>query len=104
MHQASIHAHHHIREASPAWALSRAEPPTFAESLDARTQRRQVVYGRDMDASTLAKVRVFVAELLQRKGISAGGFIGARAERGINEDEAPVLRPRGSMRYHFSSA
>ena len=55
-----------------------------------------------MDASTLAKVRVFVAELFREKGIS--GLIEARTERGVAEDdEAPVLKPRGAMRYHFTA-
>lgn len=103
--QASIHAQHNPRSASPAWPLAitpRSSSPetnagAFAESYDAVTQQG-VIGRRSMDSSALsARIRDFATRLLRSKGQSQ-----MIAERGETEDAAPVLRPR-KVRYSFTS-
>ena len=112
--QASIHAAHNLRSASPAWPLATtprsasSEPEAsengpFAGSYDAVTQ--QGVIGREKmslesSAALSARIRDFAARLLRSKGEGSGMI----AERGgeVDEDVAPVLRPR-KVRYSFTS-
>lgn len=90
--QASIHANVDIREATPAWPVARGEAARiYVQSLDSRTQdRARMLYPREAEKTTIARIRAFAAKILQEHGTK--GLIEARR---IHEDEdAPVLRPR----------
>ena len=99
-HQASIHALHNPRSASPAWPLAarsaEAEPSSsFAESYDAVTQEG---LGKRNNTALMAKIRDCATRLLKSKGESQMIAEKQRSE----EDEAPVLRPRKVV-YRFSA-
>jgi hypothetical protein len=99
--QASIHASHNPRSASPAWPLAarsaESEPSTtFAESYDAVTQQGLIGKRSNNNNNTalLARIRDFATRLLQSKGDTQ-----MIAER---EEVAPVLRPRKVV-YRFTA-
>jgi len=112
--QASIHATHNPRSASPAWPIaardSSPEPSlTFAESYDAVTQ--QGLIGKRSNSNSkrnnndssntalMARTRDYATRLLRSKGETQ--MIEERSRSG-SEEVAPVLRPRKVV-YRFSS-
>jgi len=105
-HQTQIHAAHSIREASPAWPVVRTVeeevPNAFESTTDERTMqertRLRVRHQKRTDARLLAKMRAFVEKFMASKGEK--GMIAARR---VDEDEAPVLKPRKGMRYQFTA-
>jgi hypothetical protein len=100
--QASIHALHNPRSASPAWPLAaRSTSPepssTFAESYDAVTQQGLIGKRSSSDAALMARIRDYATRLLRSKGETQ-----MIEERSGSEEVAPVLRPRKVV-YRFSS-
>lgn len=98
--QASIHALHNPRSASPAWplAMPRSTSPepssTFAESYDAVTQqgligRRSSSSSNSNNGALMARIRDYAMRLLRSKGETQ-----MIVERSGSEEVAPVLRPR----------
>ncbi|KAM0702043.1 hypothetical protein Q7P35_010953 [Cladosporium inversicolor] len=105
---ASIHALHNPRSASPAWPLAaRSTSPesssTFAESYDAVTQqgligkRSRSSSSNSNNAALMARIRDYATRLLRSKGEKQ-----MIEERSGSEEVAPVLRPRKVV-YRFSS-
>lgn len=101
--QASIHASHNPRSASPAWPLAaRSTSPgpstNFAESYDAVTQQGLIGKRSNSNSATLsARIREFATRLLKSKGETQ-----MIAERSGSEEVAPVLKPRKVV-YRFSA-
>jgi hypothetical protein len=100
--QASIHATHNPRSASPAWPLAaRSTSPepssTFAESYDAVTQQGLIGKRSSSDTALMARIRDYATRLLRSKGETQ-----MIEERSGSEEVAPVLRPRKVV-YRFSS-
>lgn len=101
--QAQIHANHHIREASPAWLVDRTAEieanDEFAYSPDRRTleTRKQDRLSEKRDSPGLyGAMKSFVNNFWKHEG--KGRLIARRAD-----DDAPILKPKKSMRYYFSA-
>lgn len=113
--QAQIHANQHIREATPAWPLARDADANadhdFAHALDERTlaasrkraaerlRRREDDSNNSSGGELMAKIKQFVVAFMRSKG-QGDKVVGLRS---VDVDEAPVLKPKRTMRYYFSS-
>ncbi|KAK3702213.1 hypothetical protein LTR37_015045 [Vermiconidia calcicola] len=103
--EASIHAAHTHRDATPAWPVVRADSDgaAFTYATDERTMAMQGHQKRGHDDGDKAnpalwrKMRAFVKNYLSRH----------RGEQRQHErrevEEAPVLKPRKGLRYSFTA-
>ncbi|KAK5108770.1 hypothetical protein LTR62_007830 [Meristemomyces frigidus] len=91
--------------ATPAWTVERSPEKSVMGSKDAfdlttdeRTMAR--LRRRDQEAGMMTKMKSRVEEAMHARGIT--NMISQRGVYDFN-DEAPVLKPRKGMRYHFTA-
>ncbi|EMC99061.1 hypothetical protein BAUCODRAFT_146047 [Baudoinia panamericana UAMH 10762] len=98
--EAQIHATHHIREASPAWAVNRdreVDVDEFQFTTDERTMRersrwREQQRKRMNQLGLLTRVKDAIARSMPARRAGT-------VQDDWEEEEAPVLKPRRGIRY-----
>ncbi|KAF2719553.1 hypothetical protein K431DRAFT_272622 [Polychaeton citri CBS 116435] len=90
-----IHNAHDIREATPAWNVDRngKRADSFSFATDSRTMQENLLDKRDDKLTT--KMKEFVKDFMASKGMDITDE--------IDQDAAPVLKPKRGMEYRYTS-